>query len=143
MVLIREPLRLAAAVGERIPLQVGRELLARRRWRGVAADAREFGFDLERPLGDGDAFFEEGGRYYVIAQEAEAVIEIPLAGSAGEAAMLAWQIGNLHFPLEVGEGFLRVGDDAAVRGLMERAAIPFRAVKAVFRPMRAPSHGHH
>ena len=88
---------------EIVILKVDRATLAKRRWRGVAQDAREFGFDLDHALADGSVFFREAGKCYVISQAPEPVLEIELGHDPAGVAVLAWQIGNLHFPIEVTE----------------------------------------
>src|SRR5688572_15164414 len=117
---IGEPLPLAAV---RIP--VDRLTLAKRRWRGVAEDGKEFGFDLERPLNDGAQVFISDTSVYVIAQKYEPVLEVALGSDASAAARLGWIIGNLHFSLEVVGSLVRVADDPALRQLFERESISF------------------
>lgn len=125
----------------RIP--VDRLTLAKRRWRGVAEDGREFGFDLEKTLTDGIAVFQTES-LYVIAQKYESVLEVALGSDAPTAARLGWLIGNLHFPLEVAGSSVRVADDPALRQLFEREHIAFIACKRVFHPLGGGhSHGHH
>ncbi|HEY5892896.1 MAG TPA: hypothetical protein VIT91_06655 [Chthoniobacterales bacterium] len=126
--------------GERIVLEVDRLTLAKRRWRGVASNGAEFGFDLEHALADGDVFFESDSAIYAIAQKPEPVLEVELAAEAAKAARLGWVIGNLHFQLEVAEGLVRVVDDPALRQLFDREHIHYQAVNAVFHPL---SGGHH
>lgn len=119
-------------------------MLAKRRWRGVAENGREFGFDLDHPLDDGDVIFQDEAQHYVVVQEPEPVLEISLPPEAGAAARLGWLVGNLHFGLEIAEGSLRVVDDPAVRQLCEREHLHFTAVERVFRPLSGGhSHGHH
>jgi urease accessory protein len=128
----------------RVPLAVDRLTLARRRWRGTASDGSDFGFDLEHPLVDGDVFHATGAAAYVIEQRAEPVLEVALGMDAPAAARLGWIIGNLHFPLEVDGGLVRVADDPALRQLFEREHVHFHGREAVFRPLGAGhSHGHH
>jgi urease accessory protein len=128
----------------RIPLAVDRLTLAKRRWRGTAQDGREFGFDLEFPLADGDVFFTNGAGAYVVQQLAEPVLEVPLATDAVAAAKIGWIIGNLHFGLEVTASSARVPDDPALRQLFEREHLPYMVTEAIFRPLGgAHSHGHH
>jgi urease accessory protein len=122
----------------RIP--VDRLVLAKRRWRGVAEDGREFGFALEAPLADQAPVFASETEVYVIAQKYEPVLEIALGTDAPAAARLGWIIGNLHFPLEVAGPIVRVADDSALRQLFARERIPFTACKRVFHPL---SGGHH
>jgi len=124
----------------RLRVPVDRLTLAKRRWRGVAEDGVEFGFDLEKPLGDGTAVFASEAGVYVIAQKYEPVLEVSLATDAPGAAKLGWLIGNLHFPLEVAGATVRVADDPALRQLFAREHIAFTACARVFHPL---SGGHH
>ena len=128
----------------RIP--VDRLTLEKRRWRGVAADGREFGFDLERALNDGEAVLVDGTAVYRVAQKPEQVLRAEL-GDAPHAARLGWLLGNLHFKIAVAEGGAQVLDDPAVRQLLEREHIRFDCVEAVFQPLggghsHGSTHGH-
>ncbi len=116
-------------------IAVDRLTLAKRRWRGVAEDGREFGFDLEAPLADGVAVHQSESAVYFIAQKYEPVLEVPLGTDAQAAARLGWTIGNLHFPIEVASGVVRVEDDSALRQMFERERISFTACKRVFHPL--------
>jgi urease accessory protein len=126
----------------RIPVE--RLTLAKRRWRGVAEDGREFGFDLEKPLIDGAAVFQSEKAVYVLAQKYEPVLEVRMAEcgmrNGGDAARLGWMIGNLHFQIEIADDIVRVVDDPAVRQLFEREGIAYTVCKRVFHPL---SGGHH
>lgn len=118
-----------------VPLHVDRQTLVKRRWRGVADDGREFGFDLDEPLRDADRFFHVDGATYLIAQTPEPVLEVPLSSSTG-SARLGWLIGNLHFPLEISGERVRVADDPALRQMFMHEEIVFTAAMRVFHPMR-------
>jgi len=126
----------------RIPVE--RLTLAKRRWRGVAEDGQEFGFDLEKPLTDGATIFQSDAAVYLLAQKYEPVLEVRTSEcgvrNGGDAARLGWMIGNLHFQIEIVDEVVRVVDDPAVRQLFEREAIPYTACKRVFHPL---SGGHH
>jgi urease accessory protein len=124
-------------------LTADRATLAKRRWRGVAQDGQEFGFDLDHVLVDGSVFHREGGKCYVISQATEPVLEIELGGDSAQAAVLGWQIGNLHFPIEVTEFVIRSADDPAIRHMLQREAIPWRPATAVFRPFKSAGYVHH
>lgn len=121
----------------RIPVE--RLTLAKRRWRGVAEDGQEFGFDLETPLADGAAVFQSEVAVYVLAQKYEPVLEVRTSEcgvrNGGDAARLGWMIGNLHFQIEIVEDVVRVMDDPAVRQLFEREGIIYSACKRVFHPL--------
>lgn len=123
------------APAERIEVRADRHQLAKRRWRGVAADGREFGFDLEHALSDGDAFLRDGAKLYVIAQDPEPVLEIALGTDAPTAARLGWLVGNLHFQIEVTPESVRVADDPALRQLFEREHIAFTTSQSVLHPL--------
>jgi urease accessory protein len=129
--------------GEIVFLTANRATLAKRRWRGVAQDGREFGFDLDNALSDGSVFFREAGKCYVISQAPEPVLEIELDQDPNRGAILAWQIGNLHFPIEVTNSVIRCADDPAIRQMLERARIVSRETLAVFRPFASAGHAHH
>jgi len=122
-------------------LHADRLTLAKRRWRGVAEDGVEFGFDLAAPLVDGAAFHATNDAVYVIAQKPEACLEVALIPRAAPVARLGWAIGNLHFPIEVTEEVIRVPDDPALRQLFEREKIPFVPCERVFKPF-AKAHRH-
>ena len=143
MEIIRDHLHDTGSGARRVPLVVERLALAKRRWRGVAEDGREFGFDLEHPLGDGDLFFRTDEAIYVLAQKPEPVLEISVGPDPARAAQLGWMIGNLHFSLAIEGGAVRVSDDPALRQLFEREGIAFAAREAVFKPLGAAhSHSH-
>ena len=144
MEIIHDSLPLSAAALPRIRLAVDRLTLAKRRWRGVAEDGREFGFDLTAPLGDGAVFFATDTAAYILAQKYEPVLEVSVTAEAlrdgAQAARMGWLIGNLHFLIEVTPDVIRVVDDPAVRQMFEREGIAFTPCKRVFHPI---SGGHH
>lgn len=141
MEIIRQPASPADSAKPRVRVPVDRLTLAKRRWRGLAEDGREFGFDLERPLADGATVFSEAERDYVIAQKYEPVLEVHLVQDPPSAAKLGWMIGNLHFPLEVTGDSVRVADDPALRQMFEREGIKYSEYKRVFHPL-AGGHRH-
>ena len=127
-------------------IPVDRFTLEKRRWRGVAADGNEFGFDLDHPLNDGEAVFVNGTTVYRIAQKPESVLRVSL-GDAPHATRLGWLLGNLHFRIAITADGAQVPDDPAVRQLLEREHIRFDCVEAVFHPLggghsHGSTHGH-
>lgn len=142
MRLIHGPLSTPPSDRSIIALKVDRLRLAKRRWRGFAEDGAEFGFDLESPLREGDLFFSTEAHLYRIAQQPEPVIEILCPKEPNATARLGWVLGNLHFPIEVIEGRLRICDDSAVRQMLVREGITHELAEAVFQPLSgAHSHG--
>jgi len=144
MTIVHQPLAASADSLPRIRVPVERLALAKRRWRGVAEDGSEFGFDLESPLADGAPIYQSEAAVYVLAQKYEPVLEVSSAafgaGGPADAARLGWMIGNLHFQIEIAGDIVRVVDDPAVRQLFEREGIGYTSCKRVFHPL---SGGHH
>ena len=124
---------------EQIEVIAERRLFLKRRWRGSAADGTEFGFDLESRLKHGGVIHQTEAADYIIRQEPETVYEIRPT-SADEAALMGWKIGNLHFPVQVVDGTLRIMLDPAIQQLLEREAWPFEEVTVVFNPLRVTAH---
>lgn len=136
-----------------IPIVVDRHTLAKRLWRGVAADGAEFGFELSKPLQHEQTVFASEQARYVVRQEPEPVVEIALDLAPSAAAGIGWAIGNLHLELSAEATRLLAPDERAVRQLLERLSVPFKPTQAVFRPGRfvrgkqgthelGPSHKH-
>ncbi|MGC3992173.1 MAG: hypothetical protein QM796_21265 [Chthoniobacteraceae bacterium] len=139
--IIRQPLPKHQIAARRVELRVERGTLEKRRWRGVAADEREFGFDLDKAMHDGAAFFESPEAVYVLVQLPEPVIEINIAeADAPRAAQLGWLMGNLHFPIQVTPTVIRIADDPAVHQALKREHLRYREAIEVFHPLRG---GHH
>ncbi len=132
--LIHAPLSEFDATLPAVELRVERRILAKRLWRGVAADGAEFGFELSAPLKPGDTVCQTAAARYVIEQEPEPVLEIALAGlPASAVAGIAWAVGNLHLDLSSDAAHLRTPDEPAARRLLERIQISFLPALAVFR----------
>ena len=138
--LIRGPLARPWSELPAVALVADRFTLAKRRWRGAAADGHEFGFDLERPLRHNDIFFQTNTHRYVIVQAPEDVLRIAFTDPA-QAARAAWSVGNMHFAVAVREDCLFVEDDPILRQLLERGGIAFTAAHAIFQPLGGAS-GH-
>jgi urease accessory protein len=139
--IIKRPWPTPGTQSLKVRLPVDRQTLAKRRWQGVAEDGTNFGFDLETPISDGTVFFENGSTQYLLAQKPEPLLKVSL-GDPAEAALTAWSLGNLHFPIEVERDTIQVVDDSAVRVYLERNHVPFQMVTAVFRPLKTVSHDH-
>jgi urease accessory protein len=122
-----------------VELAAERREFLKRRWRGLAADGAEFGFDLESRLTDGCVIFHEAGNDYVVRQLAESVYEVPFENGA-HAALVAWKVGNLHLPAQIGAESILVLHDEAMTQLLEREGWAYREPILVFTPMKAVAH---
>ena len=134
--LVRAPIPPSGGTLAAVAVHADRLMLAKRRWRGVADDGVEFGLELEAPLRPGDVIHESATTRYVIVQLEEPVIEIALDVTPSAAAGIGWAIGNLHLELSAEPTRLIAADEPAVRQLLDRLKVPFRATTAVFRPGR-------
>jgi urease accessory protein len=70
------------------------------------------------------------------------VLEVPV-GSIEEAARVGWNLGNLHFGVQVLPTSVRVTEDPAVLQFLTREKIAFRKVNCVFLPISTGGHHHH
>ncbi len=135
--LIHAPVAAPKMALPEIAVRAERASAVKRRWRGAAEDGSEFGFDLEKPIRDGDVVWETASARYVLRQIPEAVVEIALHEMAASAvAGIGWAIGNLHLELMAEPTRLLAPDEPAVRALLERLNVAFKATTAVFRPGR-------
>jgi urease accessory protein len=125
--------------GEQVVLSAERRLFLKRRWRGIAEDGTEFGFDLESRLADGAVIFQQDGKDYIVRQLPEFVYEIPFESPA-HAALVAWKTGNLHLPAEISDDFIRVLHDPAMAALLEREGWAFSEPLVLFQPLKAMAH---
>ncbi len=125
--------------GEQVPLSVERRLFLKRRWRGVAADGREFGFDLESRLRHGGVIHRSESADYIVLQQPETVYQLRPGGTE-QAALMGWKIGNLHLGIQVVDGLIRAVRDDAVRQLCEREGWLLEEVSVVFNPLRVTAH---
>ena len=68
------------------------------------------------------------------------VLDLPIIE---QAAQVAWNLGNLHFGVQVLAGAVRVTEDPAVLQLLSREGISFKRVSCVFLPLSAGAHHDH
>jgi urease accessory protein len=141
MNLITEPLPHTHSGREVIVVPVDRHKLARRRWRGVAADGTDFGFDVKESLTHGDCIYETDTKSYMIEQTPEACLLIGLKG-AQQGAWIGWMVGNLHFKASFSDEGVLVQDDLAVEQMLEREHIHYHKVQRVFQPAKQGGHSH-
>ncbi len=124
---------------QQVTLFAERRNFLKRRWRGVAEDGVEFGFDLETRLSDGGVIFHADGKDYLVRQLPEKVYEIPLTDPAF-AALVGWKVGNLHLPAQILGGAIRVLHDEAMTQLLAREGWAFSEPEMIFTPMKAIAH---
>lgn len=124
---------------EQVVLAAERRQFLKRRWRGVAEDGTEFGFDLESRLADGGVIFQQEGKDYIVRQLPEVVYEVPFENPA-HAALVAWKTGNLHLPAQIFDDRIRVLHDEAMAQLLDREGWAFTEPAVLFQPLKAMAH---
>lgn len=122
-----------------IILSVERRLFLKRRWRAVADDGTEFGFDLDTRLCNNGVIFHRGGFDYLVRQQTEKVFRIPFV-NPGHAALVAWKTGNLHLPAQILDDAILVLHDESMAQLIEREGWSFDEPEVLFTPMKAVAH---
>ncbi len=122
---------------EQIRLTVERHLFLKRRWQGVAEDGVAFEFDLASRLKDGCVIHQSDDADYVIAHKEETVFQIATP-TAEQAALVGWKIGNLHFPVQIVDGFIRVTADPMILELLAAEDWSHEEVSVVFQPLKLP-----
>jgi urease accessory protein len=118
-----------------------------RRWmrgRFTTAKGRKIGVAL--PTGTTlapDAILWVGLNWYLkVEAAAEPLLEVSASGCQ-HAIKIAFEVGNLHFPLAVQESKILVPDDTAMVRLMDRLGAPWQRRLAVFDPIgNTQSHLH-
>ncbi|MBZ5659017.1 MAG: hypothetical protein LAO08_01285 [Acidobacteriia bacterium] len=119
-----------------------------RRWargRFTTAKGRKIGFALVTGtvLTPGAILWIGPDWYLKMEGAAEPVLEI-FPPDYKNAVKIAFEVGNLHFPLALHENKILVPDDKAMIRLMERLGAPWERKQAVFDPIgssRLQAHG--
>jgi urease accessory protein len=122
-----------------IILYAERRQFLKRRWRAIADDGTEFGFDLDSRLTDGCVVFHQDGKDYVVRQVPELVYEV-IYESPGHAALVAWRVGNLHLPAQILADRIHVLHDEAMNQLLATEGWAFTEPEVLFQPLKAIAH---
>jgi urease accessory protein len=126
-------------VSGQVVLSAERRQFLKRRWRGIADDGTEFGFDLDSRLVDGGVIFQQDGKDYIVRQGPERVYEVRYESPA-HAALVAWRVGNLHLPSQILEDRIWVLHDEAMGNLLGYEAWAFTEPEVLFQPLKAVAH---
>lgn len=122
-----------------VVLSAERRQFLKRRWRAIANDGTEFGFDLSGRLTEGCVILQQDGKDYIVRQLPELVYEVVYTSPA-HAAHVAWRVGNLHLPAEILEDRIRVLHDEAMSHLIGFEGWAYNEPEVVFQPMKAVAH---
>jgi urease accessory protein UreE len=110
-----------------------------RRWmRGRFTTARGRKIGVALPTGTtpahGAILYVGADWYLKIEAAIEPVIEI-LPADYNEAVRIAFEVGNLHFPLALERSKILVPDDKVMVRLMDRLGVPWERRQAIFDPI--------
>jgi urease accessory protein len=129
-----------------VAIRLDRSKLAKRLWRAAADDGTDFGYEGVGPLRAGAVIALGAGVRYVVRQNPEPVLEIPLDVAPDAAAVIGWAVGNLHFAIEAQAARLLAPDDSGLRQSLDRLGIHYHSAVEVFQPHRfagsLAGHGH-
>lgn len=105
------------------------------RFKAKLASGGEVGVLLPRGdvLRGGDLVTTSDGRIVEIVAQPESVLHIECDTST-ELARTAYHLGNRHVPVEVGDGYLRIGDDHVLQRMLEGLGADVTRMIAPFEP---------
>ena len=121
------------------------ELRQKSRQRATLVSGEEVALMLPRGelLRGGDLVVASDGRVIEVIAEPEQVLEVR-CGDATALAKAAYHLGNRHVPVEVGEGYLRIGADHVLAEMLRGLGATLEALTAPFEPEAgAYGGGHH
>jgi urease accessory protein len=94
-------------------------------------------------LRGGDLVTASDGRVIEVVAETEKVLHVECASPKG-LARAAYHLGNRHVPVQVGEGFLRIGADHVLEEMLRGLGAKVKPMEAPFEPEAgAYGAGHH
>jgi urease accessory protein len=109
----------------------------------VSGEEIELALPRGELLRDGDLVTASDGRVIEVLAVPEKLLHAECANAA-DLAKAAYYLGNLHVPLQVGEGFLRLAADRALEEALTKAGLRVTHVEAPFEPEAgADANGRH
>ncbi len=129
-----------------VMLTLSYELRSKTRLRTRSADGEDVAIFLPAgspPLADGDRLQANDGRVVRVCAQPEALLHVS-AINPRELNRAAYHLGNRHVPVQVGEGWLRLGADSVLQGMLEQLGMLVQPLLAPFQPESgAYGGGHH
>ena len=138
MVEIRHKLKIARGAYKldiRGKLELPFEMRQKSRFKTTLLSGEEVGVMLPRGeiLRGGDLVTTSDGRIIEVIAQPEDVLHVESTSPAA-LARIAYHLGNRHVPVEVGEGYLRLGDDHVLERMLEGLGAQVSRAKAPFEP---------
>ena len=116
-------------------LELPFEMRQKSRFKATLASGEEVGVVLPRGdiLRGGDLVTTSDGRIIEVIAQPESVLHVEAATSA-ELARIAYHLGNRHVPVEVGDRYLRLGDDHVLERMLIGLGAELSRTTAPFEP---------
>ena len=93
-------------------------------------------------LRGGDLVGAADGRVFEVRARPETLLHVEAASST-ELARAAYHLGNRHVPVEVGEGYLRLGADHVLQSMLGKLGVRVSTLEAPFEPEAGAYAGGH
>jgi len=84
-------------------------------------------------LRGGDLLQAADGRVVEVIAAAERVVHVECASSS-ELARVAYHLGNRHMPVQVGDAFLRIGENHVIEEMLRGLGAKLKIIEAPFEP---------
>ena len=123
-----------------VRVSIDRHTLSKRRWRATASDGSELAVNLDAPVAVGTVLESVDGRQFLIHQEPEEVLSIPLPKKTEMAAKVGWYLGNQHLPVEIREDEILLEKVKTLADSLDRIGIPYTLRTDVFTPAIHSNH---
>ncbi len=116
-------------------LELPFEMRQKSRFKARLASGEEVGVMLPRGeiLRGGDWVTASDGRIIEVIAQPEKVLHVESTSSSA-LARIAYHLGNRHVPVEVGDGYLRLGDDHVLERMLEGLGARVSRALAPFEP---------
>lgn len=116
-------------------LELPFELRQKSRFKAMLASGEEVAVMLPRGeiLRGGDLVTTSDGRIVEVIAQPENVLNVEGVTPAA-LARIAYHLGNRHVPVEVGDGYLRLGDDHVLQRMLEGLGAKVSRTTAPFEP---------
>jgi len=111
------------------------ELRQKRLFFAALVSGEEVALKLPRgaTLRGGDLLLASDGRVIEVIAAAERVVHVECS-TPSELARVAYHLGNRHVPVQVGDGFLRIGENHVLEEMLRGLGAELTIIEAPFEP---------
>lgn len=123
-----------------VRVSIDRHILIKRRWRATASDGSELAVNLDKPVPVGTVLESADGRRFLVYQNPEEVLSIPLPKKTEMAAKVGWYLGNQHLQVEIRADEILLEKVKTLADSLDRIGIPYTLRTDVFNPALHSNH---